>query len=333
MSTDLVFFLHRLGIKVYRVKPNNTVVELVDIGSLDESVIINKLKEFSGSTIRVLTSDTISYLFQAHIDISQFPLSRDRVMEKIRSEIPENIESIKWDYKLITKSESVAEVVVFSPVAEFQKLIISISKQLHLVVEAIEPESVATSRHPNPIVGITLKEDIGEKDEATLNITAVENISPKPFIPKILLIIFGFILFIFINYILYQKYQSTVGDNSSSVAPTPTVSSNTSTVISSSPTPIPLKKFLDLELLVQNGTTKAGLAGSIAAKFKENGVTNVTTGNADRDDYTSSILIFTSDELKKAHLSKFNDIFPVNSANVQVDKAQSVDAILILGIN
>jgi hypothetical protein len=331
MSTELVFFLHRLGLKVYQVKSDSTVVELADVSSLDIAEITKKLESFSGSTVRLLTSDSISYLFQSHIDITNTPLSRDIVFQKIKSEIPEDVESIRWDYKVVTRSTDFADVVVFAPVADFQKLIDNVSRQLRLVVEAIEPESISSTRHPNPIVGITLKNDIGEKDESTLNISTTPTTNSSPSFPflKIILSIIGIVAFVLINYFLYQKYNQNQTTVPTTPSPTPTMT----TVITPTTTPLPTKKFSDLSLLVQNGTPRSGYAGSIAAKFKENGVSNVTSANADRDDYSTSQLSFASDELKNIHLSKFTAIFPIASSSVKVDKSQSVDAILILGIN
>jgi hypothetical protein len=159
-----------LGVKVFRISTKQEVTELADIPTLDHDVVSAKLASFSGSTFRLLISDTISYLFHSQIPRSNTPVSREIVLQKIKGEIPENFESSSWDYKIINQNTDFTEVIVFSPVAEFQNFINQISTKLQLNFEVIEPESIAVTRHPNPIVGILHKDDLGLKDEQSLNI-------------------------------------------------------------------------------------------------------------------------------------------------------------------
>jgi type 1 glutamine amidotransferase len=148
--------------------------------------------------------------------------------------------------------------------------------------------------------------------------------SPSRF-PKWILYLFFLILFITTNFFLYIKYQQL---QTTSITPT----------LTPTPTPIPTvtiipKKWSDLKISIQNGSGKAGYAGSIADKFKQQGLTNITTGNADRSDYTQSILIFSNQSLKDQFVSKFIAIFPVSSSNQKIDKDQVSDVVLVLGTN
>ncbi len=210
MSSDLVFFLHRLGIKVYRISSGAKVVELADIISTDIDEISTKLSPFSGESPRLLISDTISYLFHSQIPQTETSLSRDIVLQKIKSEIPENFESTSWDYKVVGSNPDYVEVLVFAPVVDFQNLITKIADSLHINFEVIEPESIAVTRHPNPIVGITFKDDLGAKDEQSLNIVINStNSSAQSHTSKNIFIIIGFVLFVILNIFLYTKYQQS----------------------------------------------------------------------------------------------------------------------------
>ena len=151
-------------------------------------------------------------------------------------------------------------------------------------------------------------------------------LSPPP--PKSFkFVVYGalFFLFILANYFLYSLYQRK---NSPVIPPAAT-----------SPTPLPSptvavqKNWSSLKLSIQNGSGKTGYAGTIAAKFKDAGIADITTGNADRSDYSQSILIFSSQGLKDKFLSHFTAIIPLIESNIKIDTGQSFDAILILGIN
>jgi hypothetical protein len=130
---------------------------------------------------------------------------------------------------------------------------------------------------------------------------------------------------------LFSKYKSS----SSSITPKDTIQiTPTSTTSASTPVPIPTAKpWTALKINVKNGSGKTGYASTIAEKFKESGIPDVSIGNADRDDYSDTLIIFSSQQLQDQHLAKFNSVVSVLPANIQIDKSVSFDAIIILGIN
>ena len=330
MSTDLVFFLHRLGVKIYRVTSNLETTEVVDIPTLDIPEAISKLTSFSGKSFRLLISDTISYIFHTHIPVTNIPISRDIVLEKIKNEIPENFASTNWDYKIINTSNDTADILVFALVSDFQNFINQISDNLQITFEATEPESVAVTRHPDPVVGIFKKDDLKNKDEQSLNLTfKPENISKSPNIIKPLLIIVLIILFVVGNYFLYQWYQKNNQPKITKVS-TPSI---TPTSVPVTPTVPPLKQFIDLTLSIQNGSGKTGYASQVATKFTTAGLKDIVTGNADNSNYQQSKLIFKDETIKLTYQTKFTEIFPITVENISIDKTQVYDALLILGTN
>lgn len=332
MSTDMVFFLHRLGIKIFRVSDDLKVSELVDIPTIDLDTITPKLAAYQGSTFRLLISDTISYLFHSLVPKTNTAISREVVLQQIKGEIPENFETTSWDYKIINQNNDHTEVLVFAPVSEYQELISQLAFKMEFNFEVIEPESIAITRHPNPILGILNKDDLSLKDEQSLNIsvTSSSTKTTRSF-PKWIVYFVVILLFIGLNYFLFSKYRSS----QSSSSPNPIVSPIPS-LVPSTPTSTPpasTKSWTELKIIVKNGSGKTGYAGTIAEKFKESGLTDVSIGNADRDDYSDSLIIFSNQQIKDQHLAKFNSVVSFSSANIQIDKSVSFDAIIILGIN
>ena len=325
MSTDLVFFIYRLGIKVYRVGSNLQATELIDVPTLDVEEIATKLAAYSGSTARVLISDTVSYLFHTQISLGGAPISRELVLSKIKNEIPENIEAVNWDYKVITSKDGLDDVLIFAPVLEYQTLITDISAKLKISFETIEPESIALTRHPDPVVGLYKKNDLRAPDDQTLNISVTP---PSPTshnsILKPIIVIVIITLVVIVNYFIYNLYKKTSPQKSViKVTPTP--------VTQISPTITPIPTTTTFNFTIQNGTSKTGYASTIALKFTTAGFIGVTTGNADNKNYLKSKLIFKDTLFQDLYQSKLIAVFPVLTSNISIDKTITYDAILILG--
>lgn len=334
MATDLVFYLHRLGFKIYEVGSGSKVTEVFTTDTLDPAVFGEQLTAYSGRTFRLLLSDSISYLLKTDLTPGQ-PLSRESVLTAIKPQIPENFDTLNWDYKVLSRTDSAVDILVFAPVFEYQSLIARISDKFKLHFEVIEPEAVSGTRNPNPIIGITSKDDLGAKDEQSLNLTVTPTVpeKKKSGFPVSLIIIIFIFLFVAANYFLYLQYRKSVSPPTSPVAtvsPTKAVLSPTATPSSPS---APAKAWSALKLSIQNGTGKSGYAGAISVKFQQAGLKDIATGNASDNTYSESILTFSSETLKNAYKLRFTDIHPVLDTNIRVDKNQSFDAILILGTN
>lgn len=335
MSFPLVIFFHRLGLKLFEIPENEEVVELVDITSINPPDIIENLSEFSGRVVYILASDAVCHVFHHEMPYQEAPLSREFIFEQVKDKFPSHLQSSSWDFKTISTDSHTIEIIVFALTEEFQSLISSVISKLELKVVSIEPESIAVTRHPSPVVGITFGKSTHSPLQNTVivpkitvvnpatKVSTINNNSPKL---KAALTVFGLVLFAIVNIFLYLKYNQTT--SSTSLTPTSTISLSPSV----SPSPINQKSWSSLSLLIENGTAKAGYAGSIAIKFEEEGIVNVKTGNASRSDYSSSKLTFKSNSLKDSYYERFSKIFPVSVSDTAVNTDLETDVVLTLGI-
>jgi len=321
-----VIYWHRLGFKVYNVVNSIATLEK-ELQSSDVEQLKTELKFLSDQTVFLLLSDSISYFYEKVLDP---PLSLDdnfktKLLDLIKPEIPEDFSEFIWDYKVENTLDGKQEITIFAPVKEFQNLINEISNSLNIRIEAIETESIASFRDPNPILGIAKKTDIKGKDEEVLNLSITPTIKKKKNIFKIIAIIISIFLVVFTIYSIIKaipKKNPKPTNSTSTIIQTPTVTPTTT-----------LKNWTDLNLIVQNGTSKAGLASKTALIFKNSGINQVETGNADNDNYFFNKLIFKENSLKENYQNKFKELIKINDENINVDNSIQYDVIFILGLN
>jgi hypothetical protein len=332
-----VIYWHRLGLEIYQVNSNASPVLEKEIKSTEIEEIKSQLKYLSGQSVFLLLSNEFSYLFEKTVTPplvvdNQF---KSKLLDLIKSDIPEDFSNFNWDYQIKDNSNNQQKILIFAPIKEIQLLVQEISNILNIKFEVIEPESIAIIRDPNPIIGITKKNDIKGKDEENLNLFIIPKIKAHQFpIKRILLIIF--ILIILFLIFIFIKPKSIISPSSEAV---PTISSSTSTTISS-PTPVStviptivVKALSDLNVMVQNGTTQPGLASKTATILKNNGLNQVSTGNADNSSYSANKLTFKNDSLKADYQDKFKSLFKISDSNINVDNLVTYDVIFILGSN
>jgi len=328
MNSTKVIYLDRFGLKVYDIGSNSPVLEK-EIKSLDIDQIKSELTYLNNQSILLLLSDSVSYFYQKIID-PPFKIDNNfkaNLLETIKSEIPEDFSNFNWDYKVEKDPENKQKVIIFAPIKKFQLLITEISNQLNIKIETIEIESIASTRDPNPIIGITKKSDIKGKDEDTLNLSVIPQTSPKksPIKKIILVIIFIAILTSILFFIKTKKTTSKPQSNSiPQITPTQTIL----------PTPtVAIKEWSSLNIMVQNGTSQNGLASKTALIFTTSGVVQVNTGNADNKNYLANKLIFKDTSLKETYHNKFKELLTFKDENITIDNSLENDVIIILGIN
>ena len=142
------------------------------------SQIISTLK---ARKIRVLMDDSLSYILRISIPSNLNSQEERRIIsDKIQETIPEVLQDRDWDYKDIQfnvskgrdlNSNREKEVIIFSPVKYVLELLSKAVLKIDVEVEAIEPVQLAITRNSNPMIGISLKDDIKGNDRETLNIT------------------------------------------------------------------------------------------------------------------------------------------------------------------
>ncbi|MFA5025270.1 MAG: LytR C-terminal domain-containing protein [Candidatus Shapirobacteria bacterium] len=329
-----VIYWHRFGQKVYEVPANSSPILEKEIVSSEVDKIEEGLKYLSGQSVLLLLSDSISYLYEKVIDP---PLAVDesfkrKLQELIKSDIPEDFSEFTWDYKVDNDFDGKQKVIVFAPIKEFQTSINEVAKRLTIKIEAMETESVAATRDPNPILGILEKPDIKGRDEDTLNLSVTEEKKNRSGLYKILGVMFLAIILVVLTVIFLPRLQKKMVET-----PKQELKSTIEAVVSLVPTEAVattsanLKKWSDLRVMVQNGTAQAGLASKMAESIKGEGIVLVESGNADKKDYVSSILIFKDNLLKESYQEKFLNLLSIGDDDIKVDGLIKFDVVLILG--
>lgn len=99
-----------------------------------------------------------------------------------------------------------------------------------------------------------------------------------------------------------------------------------------SPTPAPVDKK-DIKIEIQNGTGIAGEAAFLQAKLKALGYSDITAKNADKTDYTDTIVTFSkdtptsvSDEIKKELEGLYKKVV------VKTSSTQKTNVVIITGL-
>lgn len=304
-----------------------------EIDSNDLGKIETELKYLSGQNILLLLADSISYLYEKTIDPPLIINNhfKDKLLEMIKSDIPEDFSQFYWDFKIKDDSTGKQKVIIFAPIKEFQEIISQVSNKLGIKIDIIEPESIAITRNPSPIIGIYKKTDIKGKDEEVLNLSLTplkEN--SKKITKKIL--IFVFIIVLIFSIFLIIKFKKPIYENTTTsiITPSPTLIT-TPTLI---PTPtLTIKEWSNLIMMVQNGTNQKGLAAKTASIFKTSGIDQIEIGNADTTSYISNKLIFKDISLQEFYQDRFKKLIKIDDNNITVDNSITFDVIFITGTN
>ncbi len=326
-----VIYWHRFGQKVYEIPVNASPILEKEISSGELDDIKEGLEYLKNQSVLLLLSDSISYLYEKIIDP---PLEvnegfRAKLQELIKADIPEDFSEFAWDYKVENNFDGKQKVIVFAPIKEFQTVIDEVSKELMIKIEAMETESVAASRDPNPILGIMKKPDIKGRDDEVLNLEMEPEDENKKFSFKTLALVLLLILIVAGVVVLAIKLKSIL-PKSTKKAPGVTITMPRP-IPSEVPMATPVKSWEELNVIVQNGTAQAGLASKTAQIFKDSGVTQVESGNADSKDYTVNKLIFKSELLKQSYLEKVKKLVSIKDENINVDESMTGDLVVILG--
>jgi hypothetical protein len=151
----------------------------LDLTNLDQ--VLNQLTSKLGhKNWHVLIADELCYYFE--LSFSPFvTVSREEIAEQILTDIPEELSDEDWDYKLERSEAGNLVAKVFSPVQEYWQVFKKALKQAEMEVVAVEPETLAKTRNPHPMIGVALKSDLVGVDANVLNI----QIPAKPLVTKV----------------------------------------------------------------------------------------------------------------------------------------------------
>ncbi len=312
MSDTFVIALTKERIVGAKVKDKSKIADAVEYGwdktTLD--IVLSKLKDhFKFTKVRILLGDDLSYVVRLTLpDEIDKEGAREYIKNQIQDKIPEALEEGDWDFKELDfkaggedQKGSERQVIVFSPVKDvFSKLSEALNR-IEIEVEAVEAEVVAKTRNLNPIIGITLKEDISGKDEEVLNLRPLSQ-SPETgkdekmdlrddakvesqekskltFTTYFLMIVtllsvVGAGVFFYLRSVSSNKVEDQVSLTLTPTSmPTPTISEEVGIAASEA-------DLAAFKIQVQNGSGVAGAATNLAEKLKEEGYVNVDIGNA-----------------------------------------------------
>jgi hypothetical protein len=268
-------------------------------GNLKEA-LTEAVRQLGAKKIYLLLGKDMTYVlhFSLPAETPAGESERSEILKYIKGEIPEEPEDDEWDYKIIKRDKKERSAVAFVPVLSKFEQITKILGEINCEVTAMEPEEVAVTRHPDPIIGIALKEDERGKDEDSLNLklqkaeepeeiktneegVSMESVTPtkkgirKEYIyaPVITLVV-GLVL---VGGILVSRKATKpeeIEQTAIEVTPTQTVT----------PTP----EIIDLarySVQVQNGSGIAGQAAALGEILKNGGFEKIETANSDNYDY------------------------------------------------
>lgn len=138
--------------------------------NLKES-IVNLISKLNTKSLYLLLGKDFAYVVRFSIPMHiQGSEERTYVFRNISEIVPEILSDNDWDYKETALGKEEKEVLAFAVVKEKFNKLDEIFKSLSIKIDAIEPEEISLMRNENPVIGISLKDDIQGSDNKTLNI-------------------------------------------------------------------------------------------------------------------------------------------------------------------
>lgn len=309
---------------------------------------------------RILLSDDVSYVLHtkipADLSTSKFKTEREYAFGLLQEIVPEIIEESDWDYKIthsISDTDTSShenDAVVFTPVKKYLDLIVRASQISKIKIQAIEPESIASLRDKDPLIGLALKTDLRGEDQDTLNLLPVaspqgemaQQEQGKITIKKdkstkrskiyyliIVILIFGISLPL---YYFRSKIIPRVEDylpSKSVPTQSPSPSSSASPVPTTEPNIEDSEDIYNYSIQVLNGSGIAGLAGEVQDLLIANGFSGVDVGNAESNDYEDTQII-TKKPLPEATLNEIKNSLREYKTVELEDVNQEFDIVIIL---
>lgn len=184
-NTKKVIFIRRNEIEGAEVsvgkKPKIKKRYKANWSSKDIDLLLYKiLKKLTSKEVLLLLGEDVTYTLG--VSLPKGTKSKDvrgLIYEEIKLKFPDDIKDSEWDYKLISKNKENFKYIAFAPVNDvFEK----VSRAFHKASAdtiAIEPEVVAKSRNSDPVIGISLKDDIKGDDNNILSLNLIPRESIK----------------------------------------------------------------------------------------------------------------------------------------------------------
>ena len=164
-NTKKIIYWNQLGFKIFSIDKKLSPQLEKEVESNEIEKIENELKYLSNQKVSLLLSDSISYIYEKTIEpaLTIDNNLKNKLLEIIKPDIPEDFSQFSWDFKIKDDPSGKQKVIIFAPIKKIQEIISQISNKLAIEFDIIEPESIATARDPNPIIGVYKKTDIKGK--------------------------------------------------------------------------------------------------------------------------------------------------------------------------
>jgi hypothetical protein len=344
--------------KFGRVQEAGWSYETFDIALAE---LVNK---FKSKEYRLLLSDDLAYVLRVEVPGNVAKNSvREFVHTKIQEKIPENVDENEWDYKEIKGKPGELQVVIaFAMVKKFSDILNKALSATPLIIEAVEPETIAKTRDSNAYIGLALKDDITGRDEDVLNIqlnaeqhreepkieisTAEKpseaNAVPPPkaqvtkqlFSFKLLFLIIPVVLIgILAGGLLYIR-NSKVATTENMSMPEPEVANEVTISPSPESTSYPEIDLTKIKIQILNGTGTAGEATNVSEILGFEGFENFTIGNAQAFNYENTEISLKLDyaNLFDTFERALNSEYAVVRAESELSTDNNFDVVVIVGV-
>ncbi len=271
------------------------------------SMALNQiLKSFPAKTVRVLLADELAY-------VARFTLTgtltnqelRQAVRQQVAKLIPESFNDLAWDYRVIKQVKNQREILVFAPVVEPFSLIAAALRQAKLVIEAIEPQEIARTRHAEPIIGLALKRDLKGQDQRVLNVPLPTAISPVSgswtswyqyrWTGRIrwLVLTLAVMVSVFLGglfYLAWVMIRALIWPSPQPLLLPETAIIEAKVILTPTPTPLPEPDWSSYKVQVLNGSGVTGEAKHVADLLTAVGFSSVKIGNTSGHNTNATIV-------------------------------------------
>lgn len=381
-KTQIIIAISKDKLLAAKVNPSKRkIVKTLELGWSPETLALALAKikkDLSANTVRILFVKDISYVLkiEAPASMSGGEL-KDYLGQKISEQIPEILGEGYWDYKDLSfsiksqniKEDNSKEVIVFSPVKGVFENLSKALANADLKVEAIEPEEVAATRDANPLIGLSMKEDIKGEDEEVLNLKPLENNEefldeipinreesaevgdaginkpmelsestsvknkPKNVLKSILLVTFLITVSAIAVWFTFKSFttKKPVLETQEEISPSPQISQ-----IETVPTEEPQLDVDPASYTVQvlNGSGVAGEASFAAELLMNSGFAEAATGNATSSAFTKTEVSFSEgidDQVYGLVAESLNEYFDVATESGRLT-TDEFDIVITVGI-
>ena len=219
---------------------------------------------------------------------------RATIAQHVAEQIPEQLDDTEWDFKkeaFPTSKED--KVIVFAPVKAVYHPVKEAAEAVGMTIEAVEPISIASKRHADPMIGTTLKTDLAGTDEHVLNIApAAHKRRWRP--TRTHLLILGAIIALIAIGVTAAFFLMPAPEPAAPTPPPPedimeTDPQEEATSAATVEEPIEINPA-DYSIQVLNGSGIAGEAGKIQGRLIADGFEEVDTDNADAFDAVETVI-------------------------------------------